>query len=504
MALLIVIELLTLWFAIHTLSSVRALVGAEGLWSKAQKDAIYQLGKYHRTRNEEDYVAFKNFMSVPLGDHKTRMELLKEKPNMEIARQGFLEGRIHPQDIDGMISLLRRFHQVSYIKKAIGYWTEGDSLISQLIPLGEKIHSEIISPSSSPEKLEQLISSIDPLNERLTVVEDNFSYTLGEGSRWLETIILRILFAVALTVEITGLILTISVSRSITKGLNEINRATTRIAQGDLNERATIYANDEIGKVASTVNQMTEQLVSSNKELEQFAFIASHDLQEPLRKIQTFTDLVIANEDQLSEKGTAYLERIQSSAHRMKILIQDLLNYSSAYNAERKFEKTDLNNLLNEIRSELHEIIKEKKAVLEAGDLGEVFINPSLFRQVLTNLMINSLKFSKPGVQPHIRIQARLIGGQDLLYVNNDLDLKKISPDKEYYHLSIVDNGVGFDPVYREKIFEMFQRLHTSEANEGTGVGLAIVKKIVEHHDGVVTASSEKNKGACFNIYIPH
>ena len=86
MALLIVIELLTLWFAIHTLSSVRALVGAEGLWSKAQKDAVYQLGKYHRTRNEEDYVAFKNFMSVPLGDHKTRMELLKEEPNMEIAR----------------------------------------------------------------------------------------------------------------------------------------------------------------------------------------------------------------------------------------------------------------------------------------------------------------------------------------------------------------------------------------------------------------------------------
>ena len=119
MALLIVLELLTLWFAIHTLSSVRALVGAEGLWSKAQKDAVYQLGKYHRTHNEEDYVAFQKFMAVPLGDHKTRMELLKDTPDMEIARQGFLEGRIHPNDIDGMINLLRRFHNVSYIKRAI-------------------------------------------------------------------------------------------------------------------------------------------------------------------------------------------------------------------------------------------------------------------------------------------------------------------------------------------------------------------------------------------------
>ena len=105
MALLIIIELFTLWFAIHTLSSVRALVGAEGLWSKAQKDAVYQLGKYHRSHREEDYKAFQQFMSVPLGDHKTRLELLKGNPDMKVARQGFLEGRIHASDIDGMISL---------------------------------------------------------------------------------------------------------------------------------------------------------------------------------------------------------------------------------------------------------------------------------------------------------------------------------------------------------------------------------------------------------------
>src|SRR5688572_19507 len=369
MAVLIVVELLTLWFAIHTLSSVRALVGAEGLWSKAQKDAVYHLGKYHRTHNEEDYKAFQKFMSVPLGDHKTRLELLKGKPDMEIARQGFLEGRVHPNDIDGMISLLRRFHNISYIKKAIGYWAEGDSLIAQLIPIGEKLHKEI-GLSTPTEKLDQLIAAIDPLNQRLTTLEDNFSYTLGEGSRWLENIILKILFAVALTVEITGLILTISVSRGITKGLNEINRATTKIAKGDLSARATVFSKDEIGRVAGAVNQMTEKLILSNKELEQFAFIASHDLQEPLRKIQTFADLILEKEyNALSDKGREYFQRMQVSARRMKILIQDLLDYSRTGASEQKLEKADLTKIVNEVKNELEELSHEKKAVIETTNL---------------------------------------------------------------------------------------------------------------------------------------
>src|ERR1044071_9694737 len=130
MAILIAAELFTLWFAINTLSSVRALVGGEGLYSKAQKDAIYKLVQYAHTRNESDYNGFVQFMRVPLGDRKTRLELSKQNPDITIARAGFLEGRIHGNDIDGIISLLRRFHNVSYIKKAIGTWSRGDSLIS--------------------------------------------------------------------------------------------------------------------------------------------------------------------------------------------------------------------------------------------------------------------------------------------------------------------------------------------------------------------------------------
>jgi two-component system, sensor histidine kinase len=504
MAVLIVVELLTLWFAIHTLSSVRALVGAEGLWSKAQKDAVYHLGKYYRTHDENDYKTFQKFMSVPLGDHKTRVELLKEHPDIEIARQGFLEGRVHPNDIDGMISLLRRFHNVSYIKKAIEYWTEGDLLIAQLIPIGEKLHEEIGLSSPSIEKLDQLIAAIDPLNERLTILEDNFSYTLGEGSRWLENIILKILFAVALTVEITGLILTISVSRGITKGLNEINKATTKIAKGDLSARATVFSKDEIGRVAGAVNQMTEKLVLSNKELEQFAFIASHDLQEPLRKIQTFADLILKNEyTALSDKGREYFQRMQVAAWRMKILIQDLLDYSRTGVSEQKLEKADLAKIVKEVENELQEMIHEKKGVVETTNLGKANINPSQFRQVISNLISNALKFSRPGVPPRIVIKSTIAEGGQLQNENPDLSGNRLSPNKNYCHISFTDNGIGFDPQYKDKIFEVFQRLHDETNYSGTGIGLAIVKKIVEHHGGIITATGEINKGASFDIYIP-
>ncbi|MGZ4038293.1 MAG: response regulator, partial [Bacteroidia bacterium] len=223
MAVLIVIELFTLWFAIHTLSSVRAFVGAEGLWSKAQKDALYSLSKYYRTHNESDYENYRRLMEVPAGDHKTRVELFKPEPNLDTARAGFLQGRVHPDDIDGMIKLFRRFHSISYIHKAIVVWSEGDSIINRLAPLSLALHEEMIRADASREKLDYIMDLIDPINKRLTMLEDEFSYTLGEGSRWLENIILKLLFAVALTVEITGLLITISVSRSITKGLNEIN-----------------------------------------------------------------------------------------------------------------------------------------------------------------------------------------------------------------------------------------------------------------------------------------
>ena len=260
MALLIALELFTLWFSIGALSSLRAYVEGEGLWSKGQKDAVYQLQKYARTRNEADYRAFLNFMQAPLGDHKTREELLKNDPDMAVARQGFIEGRNDPDDVDGMIYLFRRFHNIYYINKAIRIWGEADPLISQLIPLAGQLHNEINVAAPSQQKIEGILGQIEGTNEKLTVLEDNFSYTLGEGSRWLENLVLKLLFAVALTVEISGLLLTISVSRTIQRGLNEIIRVSKNIGHGDFSSRAVVVSEDEIGVLANSFNQMADYL----------------------------------------------------------------------------------------------------------------------------------------------------------------------------------------------------------------------------------------------------
>jgi signal transduction histidine kinase len=482
MAFLILVELITLWFAIHTLSSVRALVGAEGLWSKAQKDAVYHLNKYITGHKESDYIAFKNFMTVPLGDHKTRLELLKPNPDFEIARQGFLEGRIHPDDIDGMLQLFKRFKNVSYIKKAIGIWSRGDTLIANLIPLGEAAHREIRSSHPDQRVLELLSEAIDPLNQSLTSLEDEFSYTLGEGSRWLENTILKLLFLVALTVEITGLLITISVSRSITRGLGEINQATKKITKGDLKARASVLSNDEIGQVATAVNTMTEQLVNSNKELEHFAYIASHDLQEPLRSISNYTRLF--NEeyhDKLDENGKLYLSSIARSTARMQLLIKDMLDYSRIGH-EKIIKPIDCNLILNTIISDLQASINETNAEIKTEQL-PVINGYSEIKLVFQNLVSNALKFRKK--DHNARVLVKVIHGNDS------------------WLFAVEDNGIGIEKDYFDRIFIIFQRLHTRKEYPGTGIGLAHCKKIIELHGGRIWVDSEPGKGSTFYFTVP-
>ncbi|MDB5225833.1 MAG: hypothetical protein JWN78_26, partial [Bacteroidota bacterium] len=405
MAILIALELLTLWFSIHTLSSVRALVGAEGLWSKAQKDASYNLRKYYRTGDEADYLAFQKFMSVPLGDHKSRLELLKPDFDINVARQGFIEGRVHPDDIDGIIKVLRRFHEISYIKKAIMYWTQGDIMIAELMPIGENLHKEISSGNPSKEKLDAYIAQLDPLNQQLTTLEDNFSYVLGEGSRWLENLVLKLLFSVALTVEITGLVLSISVSRGITKGLNELNRAATKIKQGDLTERAAVFSHDEIGLVAASMNEMTEQLIRSNKELGQYAYIASHDLQEPLRTISNYVGLFQRKyKGNLDENADEYLKYIVSATGRMQTLIKDLLDYSIIGN-DKQTMLLDCNKVAVEVVNDLAGSIEECGAQVQISKLPVIYAYSEL-KLLFQNLLSNAIKYRKTDEKLMVRIFA--------------------------------------------------------------------------------------------------
>lgn len=482
MAVLIVIELLTLWFAIQTLSSVRAVVGAEGLWSKAQKDAIYQLEKYCRTRNVADYNAFMRFMQVPLGDHKTRMELMKKDVNMDIARQGFLEGRNHPDDIDGMIMLMRRFHNISYINRAINIWAQGDSIIAQLLPIGDSLYNAINSGTANDSVLHALVEKIDPINHRLTVLEDNFSYTLGEGSRWLENLILKLLFIVALTVEITGLILSISLSRNISKGLNEINRAAKNVARGNFDTRAKVFSKDEIGQVAISINRMTQQLINSNKELAQFAYIASHDLQEPLRTISTYSDLLqTKHKEKLDAQTAKHLDVISRAASRMNNLIKGLLDYSRIGHSN-EIIAIDCNKMLSDVLHDMEAAINESGAIVKSGNL-PVIKGYADLQVVFQNLISNAVKFRKADTRPLIYIDAVKRNGEWLF--------------------SVTDNGIGIEKIYFEKIFTIFQKLHSQKEFAGTGIGLAHCKKVIEIHGGKIWVESASGAGCTFYFTIP-
>jgi two-component system, chemotaxis family, CheB/CheR fusion protein len=253
----------------------------------------------------------------------------------------------------------------------------------------------------------------------------------------------------------------------------------------------------ELSDANELLLERNKDLGKMNKELEAFTYVSSHDLQEPLRKIQTFTTRILEKEYAvLSDKGKDYFNRIQSAAGRMQQLIEDLLAFSKINLDESTFESKDLKIIVQEVKSEFKEAIEEKHATIETTELGEASIIPFQFRQLLYNLVSNALKFSKPDTPPHIVIASRNIIWNNASEIN-------LLPGKEYCHITFTDNGIGFEPHFSEQIFEVFQKLHDREEYSGTGIGLAIVKKIVENHKGVITATSELGKGATFDIYIP-
>jgi len=258
-----------------------------------------------------------------------------------------------------------------------------------------------------------------------------------------------------------------------------------------------IIANKELAFQNEEKEKRAAELILANKELESFTFIASHDLQEPLRKIQTFAGRVMNEEAQnLSPKGKEHLERMQVSVHRMQTLLQDLLSYMRSSSTAVVFERVSLSILVAEVVEELEEDLNAKGALVDAENLGYATIIPFQFRQLLQNLISNSLKFSTPNQKPHIKIVTKTAKG-----ITFNID--KLNPQSTYCHISFSDNGIGFEPKYSKKIFEIFQRLHGRETYEGTGIGLSIVKKIIDNHKGVIVAEGQPENGATIHMFIP-
>lgn len=261
----------------------------------------------------------------------------------------------------------------------------------------------------------------------------------------------------------------------------------------------------ELAEMVDTLvsNRMKEiaaqniELEKMNKELQAFTFISSHDLQEPLRKIQSFVSLITEQEaKKLSPKVQGYLLIITKAAERMRSLISDLLAYSRTTTTEIIFEQTSLQGIVDEIKLDLKAEIAAINMHIEVVQDCNIKVIPFQFRQLLYNLVSNAIKFASTDVQPIIKIYCEL--NIDTNFVN-----QKKAPAEKYFCINVTDNGIGFDNAYNEKIFEPFQRLNTKQMQTGNGIGLTIVKKIVENHKGFITANSNGNAETSFKIYIP-
>lgn len=255
----------------------------------------------------------------------------------------------------------------------------------------------------------------------------------------------------------------------------------------------------QLAEYKELLEEQVNQLNMSNKELEKFAYVASHDLQEPLRKITSFNDLLQEQyKDSLEGEGKLYLERIAYAANRMRKLITDLLEYSRAGREKEKEGFLKLSAVVSEVLDDLYILVKENDAVINMGELPEIWGSYADWRTVFQNLISNAIKFSKENTPPIVHISSELASRE---LVSKHVD----EPDDSvpYYHLTVRDNGIGFDQEYAEKIFIIFQRLYGKDIYEGTGIGLAVCKKIFEKMDGAIYAESEEGQGASFHMLFP-
>lgn len=238
------------------------------------------------------------------------------------------------------------------------------------------------------------------------------------------------------------------------------------------------------------------ELEINNQELQQFAYIASHDLQEPVRKISIFSEMLENSLEKDPDKAKMYLKKISNSTQRMENLIKDVLGFSQLSNTSKKFEPVDLNDTVNDILNDFDLTIEQKKAVITTQSLPVIEAIPLQMSQLFGNLISNALKYSKPDVHPNINI----IGKAASLDDENEFGLHKSA---DYVKITVADNGIGFNQSHAEQIFNIFQRLHGKDEFAGTGIGLAMCRKIMQNHNGIITASSEEGAGAIFSIFIP-
>ncbi|MBK7890648.1 MAG: response regulator [Bdellovibrionales bacterium] len=500
MALLIAAELFTLYFAMTTLSAVRGFVGSEGLWSKAQKTAVNSLLRYAMTRDEANYKLYLAELEVPLGGLHARLAIESPVVDVDGVKVGLLKAKNHPLDIMPMVRFAERFRSEDLFRHAIETWRHGDQLIADLIALGQQLHLEIQRGAASDRrKIDQLTEKIFELDRSFTQAENDFSYGLGAASRWLEGVLMALLLVAVILVEGTGVVLTISLARSLKKTLSEFNAAAEKLGEGDFSQRVPVQSTDELGQLAESLNRMASNLRRQTNERQNaehaseaknlFLANMSHEIRTPLNAILGFSEMLsdpaLSDEDRRS-----YATIIKRTGASLTSIINDILDLSKveAESLEIEVKPFSVRHLLEDLQSVSRLLCQEKGlhfSFVKRGDVAEyIESDPVRLRQILVNIIGNSIKFTEYG---SITVFYEAVGGHLLFTVQ--------------------DTGSGVSPEQVGRLFKPFSQGDSSIRKKfvGTGLGLLISQRLAQLLGGdVILKNSSAGQGSSFVIQIAY
>ncbi|HSX53576.1 MAG TPA: HAMP domain-containing sensor histidine kinase [Patescibacteria group bacterium] len=445
--------LVNFWFGTKVLSGIRAYVGGEGLWSKAQKEAVNNLVKYSYSHDESDYRNYQKFTLVQKGDMQARLELNKPHPNIAIVQQGFVQGGNNPKDVNDLIFLYRRFQRVKYMSAAIQIWTQADKEYANQLAVGNQIHELVSTPlkvntvqarSIQASELSSLLKQTYTTDTKLTVLENQFSATLGTGSRNIAANLIE------LTIIVTTVlgILTIVIAILIAKAIIRLDKLKT-----------------------------------------EFVSLASHQLRTPLTTINWYAETLLSESvGKLNEEQKKYLKELYGGAQRMDSLTSDLLKVSSldlgTYASDIK--TINVGETLKTTIKDQQLSIDQKGITLTTNidpNLPTMQLDEHLLGVVFQNLLSNSVKYTPKGGQININVQSK----------------------KPNVLIHISDNGIGIPRSQQSQVFAKLFRADNAQnlSANGTGLGLYIVKAMVQRMGGSIWFDSTENQGTNFYVKIP-
>lgn len=514
MIVLVVFELIILSYAMTNLSAVRTYVAGEGEWSKSQKNAFYAFQRFAKTKNQDDYEQIFKALEVVDGDNIARVELNKKDPNLALVKQGFLQGRVHPEDIDKSIYFFRRFQHFYYMKRAIYSWQKGDEIISEFKNLVIRYKEEISSGKMKQSKEDSIIERVQVLDTLASTFEHEFSAALSEGSRWMENQIFLVLFVVVITISAFGVGLAVIITRSITSRIHNLNRLAAEYGLGNFDRQIEVGGKDEIGKLTYSINKMGallngsyQQILESHQELEkkvqertvelkhalttrdEFLSIANHELRTPLTAIVLQLRILERSVEQCPENES--VSKVRESLKKTNRLVKKLIDLQNALmdlthiqlgKFQVKQENCDLTAIATDSLSQLS-LEASRTGVQISTSFPETLsgpFDPIRSSQVITNLVSNAIKYGE---------------GKPIELDLNTEDGKAI--------LVVTDHGPGIPNDKMNTIFDRFERGDHDRSLSGLGLGLYITKQIVEAHGGSIGVHNVEGKGARFKAEFP-